>query len=218
MPSRLGLLVVVIVCGACATFPEGAYYPSARDPHAAALARSLHRAAMAADDDPKRYTFAMIHTRDIAAYTTDDASFYFTDGLARLPAPSLDALVAQQVAHEILGHVGRRRALSLSMSAGFTVFGVMLPGVGLIDYLVGPLIVRAYTRDQVLAADGKAVGILSAMGYVAPRRVMADAIRIATAHRPAPGGLLATEPSAMDRLAALEPLESVPRKAAGQPR
>lgn len=218
MLRRLGLSALVVVCAACATFPEGAYYPSARDQHATALARSLHRAALAADDDPKRYTFAMIHTRDIAAYTTDDATFYFTDGLARLPMPSLDALVAQQVAHEVLGHLGRRRALSLSMSAGFTVFGVMVPGVGLIDYLVGPLVVRAYTRDQVLAADGKAVEILSVMGYGAPRRVMADAIRTATTYRPADGGLLATEPSAADRLTALEPLESVRKRAAGQPR
>jgi len=214
MLGRLGLLALAIACAACTTFPEGAYYPSARDQYATAAARSLHRAALAADDDPKRYTFAMIHTRDVAAYTTDDATFYFTDGLARLPAPSLDALVAQQVAHETLGHIGRRRALALSMSAGFTVFGLMIPGVGLIDYLVSPLVVRAYTRDQVLAADSKALEILFAMGYAAPRRVMADAIRTATAHRPAQGGLLATEPSSADRLAALEPLESVSRKAA----
>ena len=104
------------------------------------------------------------------------------------------------------------------MSAGFTVFGVMVPGVGLIDYLVGPLVVRAYTRDQVLAADGKAVEILAAMGYGTPRRVMADAIRTATAHRPAEGGLLATEPSVTDRLVALEPMESVSRRAARRPR
>ena len=128
--GRLPLLALVIAGAACTTFPDGAYYPSARDPHAAAVARSLHRAALAADDDPKRYTFAMIHTRDVAAYTTDDASFYFTDGLARLPAPSLDGLVAQQVAHEILGHIGRRRALSLSMAAGFTLFGFIVPGIG----------------------------------------------------------------------------------------
>jgi predicted Zn-dependent protease len=82
------------------------------------------------------------------------------------------------------------------------------------DYLVGPLVVRAYTRDQVLAADGKAVEILAAMGYAAPRRVMADAIRMATAHRPPHGGVLATEPDPVDRLAALEPLESTPKKAA----
>ena len=106
MLRRLSLLALAVVCAACATFPEGAYYPSARDQHAKALASSLHRAALAADDDPKRYTFAMIRTRDIAAYTNDDATFYFTDGLARLPTPSLDALVAQQVAHEILGHMG----------------------------------------------------------------------------------------------------------------
>ncbi len=218
MLGRLHLLALTIACAACTTFPEGAYYPSARDHHATAVARSLHRAALAADDDPKRYTFAMIHTRDVAAYTTDDASFYFTDGLARLPGPSLDALVAQQVAHEILGHIGRRRALSLSMAAGFTVFGVMVPGVGLVDYLVSPLVVRAYTRDQVLAADGKAVEILSAMGYVTPRRVMADAIRTATAYRPAHGGLLDTEPSAEDRLTSLEPLESNSRKSRGAPR
>ena len=212
------LLALAVVCAACATFPEDAYYPSARDPHAKAIARSLHRAALAADDDPKRYTFAMLRTRDIAAYTTDDATFYFTDGLARLPEPTIDALVAQQVAHETLGHMGRRRAMSLSISAGFTVFGLIIPGVGLVDYLVSPLVVRAYTRDQVLAADGRAVEILGAMGYRAPRRVMADAIRTATAHRPAAGGLLDTEPSATDRLAALEPLESVSRKTAVQPR
>ena len=41
---------------------------------------------------------------------------------------------------------GQRRSLSLGLSAGFTVLGIVVPGAGLLDLLVSPLVVRAYTR------------------------------------------------------------------------
>src|SRR5262249_54424451 len=119
-----------------------------------------------------------------------------------------DALVAHEVAHELLGHRGQRRALSLGLSAGFTVLGVVVPGVSLLDLLVSPLVVRAYTRDQEIAADLKAADLLGVMGYESPRRMRAGALgEAARINGPSRGGWLAPEPAIEDRVAALEPLE-----------
>jgi Zn-dependent protease with chaperone function len=152
----------------------------------------------------------MLATAQVRAYTLDDATFYFSEGLARQPAAVVDALVAHEVAHELLDHVGRREALSWSLSGGFTVLGLALPGLGLLDFVVNPLIVRAYTREQELAADLRAVEVLRDMGYTEPRRTLATALRAAAAINEAPlRGPLATEPKLKARLAALEPLEPV---------
>lgn len=54
--------------------------------------------------------------------------FYFTDGLMKQPTEVIEAVVAHEVAHEVLGHIGDRRRLSLSIFAGFTLLGVVAPG------------------------------------------------------------------------------------------
>ncbi len=210
VPMRaVTVLVVVLLCAGCvATHPERAYYASPSSPQSVLLAQTLYRAAQAAGDDPTRYSFAMIRTRDVSAYAADDAIFYFSEGLANQPPTVIDALVAHEVAHELLGHAGRRAALSMGVSAGFTVLGVVVPGLSLMDFVVNPLIVRAFTRDQEIAADLKAVGVLRAMAYESPRRTLVDALRAAAAiNGPPAGGFLATEPTLAERLAALEPLE-----------
>lgn len=210
MFRALILVALGVVAIGCATVPDGAYYPPAGHEHTRALAAALHRVAVAASDDPSRYSFALIATRDVSAYTAADATFYFSEGLARQPAGVIDALVAHEVAHELFGHRGQRRALSLGLSAGFTVLGVIVPGTGLLDVLVSPLVVRAFTRDQEIAADLKAVELLRALGYEAPRRALAEGLTAAaTVNGPPPGGWLATEPELEDRLAALGPLEVI---------
>ncbi|PYM19823.1 MAG: hypothetical protein DMD78_23490 [Candidatus Rokuibacteriota bacterium] len=202
--SSVGLLFFM----ACTTVPERAYFPPADRDETRVLATTLYRVASAAGDDPARYSFALIASRDVSAFTAEDATFYFSEGLARQPARVLDALVAHEVAHELLGHRGQRRALSLGLSAGFMVLGVVVPGASLLDLLVSPLIVRAYTRDQEIAADLKAADILGLMTYETPRRALAEALREAAKINGVPrGGWFATEPDLEDRLAALEPLE-----------
>src|SRR5574341_150601 len=195
------LLVLVVGLGACASHPDGAYYPTPRASATVTFADSLHRAALAAGDDPARYSFALVQTDEVSAFAADDATFYFSEGLARQPRQVIDALVAQKVAHEVLGHAGKRRTLSLSLTAGFTVLGIAMPGLGLLDLLVNPLVVRAFRRDQVLDADQRALEILRGMGHEAPRQTLAAALRAARAvNGPVTGGLLATEPGLADRL------------------
>jgi Zn-dependent protease with chaperone function len=204
------LVVTLITLSGCATLPEHAYYPNPADGSTRVLAEALYRAARAASEDPRQYSFAMVRTAEVRAYTGDDATFYFSEGLARLSGAVIDALVAHEVAHELLDHVGRRRALSLSVTGNFTVLGLVLPGLSVLDLVANPLIVRGYTRDQEISADRKAVEVLRDMGYAMPRRVLADALREAAAlNGAADRGPFATEPELRERLAALEPLEPV---------
>jgi Zn-dependent protease with chaperone function len=202
----LGLLLT-----GCTTAPPGSYFPPPSDPATTRVAETLRRAALAAGDDPSRYSFGFVSSFVAAAYSDEDGTFYVTDGLLRLPPSVLDAVIAHEVAHEVLGHVGSRRALALTLSASFGAAGVIAPGAGLADLLVNPLAVRAFSRRQELAADRKAVEILWDMGYRAPRRTLADALRTVDRTGPKPkeglGGLFDTHPSLGERLAALEPLE-----------
>ena len=203
MTRSLWLVLLLLVMAACTGLSERTYYPDPGSPETRVLAEALWRTAKAASDDPNDYSFAMIRSRHVGAYTVEDATFYFTEGLARQPRSVVDALVAHEVAHEILGHIGQRRALAL------------IPGAGVLDLLADPLIVRGFTRDQEIAADLKAVEVLRDMGYAAPRRAMADALRAAAkANGRSPAAWLATEPALEDRLGPLEPLEVEKKQAA----
>jgi Zn-dependent protease with chaperone function len=209
--GRVIALLAGLLLAACATTPEGTYFARPTDPSTVQISHILHRAAVAGGDDPQRYGFAFIKSPIAAAYSDEDATFYFTDGLMRQPVPIVEAVVAHEVAHEVLGHVGSRRKLSLSLTAGFAALGIVAPGLGLLDFVVNPLVVRAFGRQQELQADQKAVEILRAMGHRAPRRSLANALQAIAAHTPKERegleGLLATHPTLDDRLIALEPLE-----------
>ena len=209
-PVQVRALAALLAAGllaGCATVPQGAYFPPPINPASTRVADILYRAAVAAGDDPERYSFAFVQSRAAAAYSDEEAVFYFTDGLMRLPPEVIEAVVAHEVAHEVLGHIGDRRKLSLSIFAGFTLLGVVAPGVGLLDFIVNPVAVRAFSRHQELQADRRAVEILSAMGHRRPQASMANALRVleGTSPRPKEGlsGLLSTHPSLDERLTAL---------------
>jgi Zn-dependent protease with chaperone function len=229
MLRSLGLLLVLALATGCAlippTHPDLAYYPSARDAATVRISQTLHRAAEAAGDHPDRYSFGLIQTTQVTSFVGDDATLYFSDGLVRLSQRHVDALIAQTVAHEVLGHSAKRRNLSLSITAAFAMAGLFKPGIGLIDFLVNPLIVRAYSREQELDADQRAIEIVRDMGHTAPRQTLAGALRAAAAANPPASPffeqrILAREPDLQARLAALEPLEPTPfvavRKAAAR--
>jgi Zn-dependent protease with chaperone function len=204
MARALVLVVLVLAAAGCAGLESRAYYPPPGDT-TRRLAEMLFRVAQAAGDDPTRYSFALLASRHVATYSADDdATFYLSEGLVREPPAVIEALLAREVAHEVLGHAGQRRALSWSITAGFTVLGIAVPGAGLLDFAVNPLVVRAFTRDQVIAADLRALEILRTLGHASPRQALGDALRAAHAvNGPARTGPLATEPTLDERLAAL---------------
>ncbi|HET8578197.1 MAG TPA: lytic murein transglycosylase, partial [Methylomirabilota bacterium] len=67
-------LAALLLAG-CASFPHGTYFPSPTDPTTSRMAATLHRAAVAAGDDPERYGFAFVKSRAAAAYSDEEATF-----------------------------------------------------------------------------------------------------------------------------------------------
>ena len=212
--APIGLLALATLAVGCAGLPSGTYLAPPGDRNTLRVANALHRAAVAAGDDPARYTFALIKTRQPTAFTDEDATFYISDGLAQMPAPVLQAVIAHEVAHEVLDHVGTRRRMAVGMTGGFSAAGFFVPGVGLLDYMVNPLVVRAFSRKQELEADRRAVEILRDMGDPTPRRSLAEALRAVdeapVRGQEGEGGALDIRPSLKERLSALDPLEPLP--------
>jgi Zn-dependent protease with chaperone function len=99
----------------------------------------------------------------------------------------------------------------MALTASFSAAGLFAPGAGMLDFVVNPLVVRAFGRQQELQADQKTIEMLRAMGHPAPRRSLAIALQTLAAHTPKERegleGLLATHPALDERVAALEPLE-----------
>jgi len=96
------------------------------------------------------------------------------------------------------------------MTSGFGAAGFFLPGVGLLDFMVNPLVVRAFSRKQELEADQRAVEILRTMGSPRPRRSLAEALRAvdeAPVRSQEGGGAMDIRPTLKERLSTLEPLE-----------
>ena len=208
MPRSALLVVVSLLLVGCATVPDGAYMADPGE-RTTRLANTLYRAARGADQDPAQYSFALVESSLVFAVSGEEEGvFYFSDGLAALPAAHLDALVAREVAHEVLGHAGQRRVLWWSITAAFTAAGIVVPGLSLANWVVNPLVVRAFQREQVLAADVRAIAILRAMGYEQPRRTLMTALTaVESRSRRASSALLAHSPPLEDRLAAIGPPE-----------
>src|SRR3989304_5738859 len=117
----------ILLLAGCASVPSGTYLPSLTDPDALKVSHALYKAAQAAGDDASRYSFALVKSPQARAGPAEDATFYVTDGLARMPVHIIEPLIAHEVAHELLGHLGQKQALSLSIPAGFAIIGVPRP-------------------------------------------------------------------------------------------
>lgn len=207
MRRALLVAVVVVLAAGCATMPAGTYAP-AKSPNRTVVAQSFHRAIQAAGEDPARYSFYLFDSRDVSVSRSGRGDvFYFSDGFAALPPRPMDALMAREMAHEVLGHPVRRNIVQYTITGAFVALGAVVPGLGVIDFIVNPIVVRAFTRQQEIDADVKAVEVLRAMGYDAPRRALIEGLRAAQGTRRASGGLYATTPSLEDHLAAIGPLE-----------
>ena len=92
--AAVATLTLAVLLAGCSAVPPGAYYPLPSDPATARVAHVLHRAAVAAGDDPARYGFAFVKTPVAAAFSDEDATFYFTEGLATLPQPIVERRMA----------------------------------------------------------------------------------------------------------------------------
>jgi len=219
------LLVICGITAGCAvetasgpetrrTPPSGTQTPSARraDPQTAQrLSRIMVRLLQAVDHKRPldQVSVGILDEPGINAASGGSGKFYVTRGLLeRANDEQLQAILAHEVAHDDLGHVGKQQTLGTGLNIGAAILDQIFPGTGRIAPLAGTLILRAYSRNEELQADKHGVELLKRVGSSKDAMERALMWIRETSGGGGGGGFLATHPALDERIDVLRRLPS----------
>ncbi|MDD5722707.1 MAG: M48 family metalloprotease [Syntrophales bacterium] len=84
----------------------------------------------------------------------NDRALVFTTGLfSMLDDNEVACVFAHEVAHSVLGHVRKRRAVSSAVTTVSLIANMVVPGTGNVNALANPLMTKAYSRKAESEAD-----------------------------------------------------------------
>jgi predicted Zn-dependent protease len=153
---------------------------------------------------------AIVDDPGLNAANAGGGQFYVTRGmLERANDEQLASVLAHEVAHDDLGHVGKAQALGTATGIGTAILDQIFPGIGQVGGAVaGALITRAYSRSEELEADRHGVDLLRKAGW--PREAMERTLvwlkGQAGGGEGGGGGFFSTHPGTDERIAALRKL------------
>ena len=197
------LLLVLAGCGGGSGVPGYTSQEVAQLPSWRKLITRIgeYRPHVCPDCGANDWKLGIFKTEKVNAYNAGDGVFYVTEGLTRLRFGLQDAALAHEVAHEVAGHVKARQAASLATTAAFVVLGAIIPGAGLLNHAVNPVITRAFSREQELEADSIAITLMRRVrGNDSGAEDLAALIRLFEASGSKGGELLDTHPHPQERL------------------
>lgn len=184
--------------------------PNPEDPDDLRLVAPLFKAAQAAGLDLNELRVGIVEADIINAASLGQHTFLLFEGLSRLAPQHRDAVMAHEVAHDVLGHSDQSKSRYEYLSLALGVFKVLSGASGdAHDQVVswtGGLAFPPYEKEAEFAADAKALDILRDMGYrKSARQVMAKALRaLQDAVGDTGGGYFDSHPATSQRITAVE--------------
>ena len=117
----------------------------------------------------------------------------------------IESVVAHELSHYALNHLAKHNALAIGTSLAFTVANVFVPGIAYADWVVNPVVTKAFSRSQELDADINAVKICQNAGISDADKHVIKALEYLQMRYPkdGKGGLWSTHPSWDDRIQAI---------------
>jgi Zn-dependent protease with chaperone function len=154
-----------------------------------------------------RIRVGIVNDPSINAGSAGGGQYIVTRGLLdRANDEQLTAVLAHEVAHDDLGHVGKQQALGTGLELGAAILDQIFPGTGQVAPLAGNLILRAYSRSEELEADRHGVDLLRRVG-ARPDAMERALLWLAQVSGSQKGGFFSTHPGTDERLAALRRLK-----------
>ena len=108
--------------------------------------------------------------------------------------------VAHELAHYKLSHLGKRKAASYVTTALMLGLNMVVPGAGLLNLGLNPMVTSGYSRSQELEADSEAVKFMDKQGVEGARGKYIEALRWIYVGSNPKTGLMATHPQLEDRI------------------
>jgi predicted Zn-dependent protease len=179
------------------------------------LGEALLRVAESANPDlANSLEVGVVPSQDINAVSMGDGRFVLWEGLGALPQSAVDAILAHEVAHDLLLH--SRRAADLSE---FTAFWTDMMGtVAQADFATSDVItgwgqgavMPRYSRSQEREADTFAITLLGDLGYEKAGGVFADALQLLLDRYGDTGGAFGdSHPATSERISAARARQTV---------
>ena len=142
---------------------------------------------------------------EINAASLGAGRFIFWESLANLPDWALDAIVAHEIAHDMLRHSKKAREmqdLTNFFAEVIALFGhSSIKEEKTIRGWVNLAILPKYSRSQEMEADAKSLEILSLVGYENPNLVLYRTFEIMlTKHGDSVGSFFDSHPSIRERM------------------
>jgi predicted Zn-dependent protease len=154
-----------------------------------------------------RIRVGIVNDDSINAGSAGGGQYIVTRGLLdRANDEQLTAVLAHEVAHDDLGHVGKQQTLGAGLEIGAALLDQIFPGTGQIAPLAGTLILRAYSRNEELEADRHGVDLLRRIG-ARPDAMERTLMWLAQVSGTQKGGFFSTHPGTDERIAALRRLK-----------
>ncbi|MFB3926466.1 MAG: M48 family metalloprotease [Syntrophales bacterium] len=153
----------------------------------------------------KHVPYYVIAGNSTNAFTNGEAVFLY-EGILSLDDDSIKFTMAHEIAHIKLNHISNVKAASMATTGAMMVVGFIVPGAGLLNHAVNPVVTRSYSRSAELDADRMAVDAMETCMKI-PREKIISIFKDEQSRSMTTGGLWSTHPSWDDRIQNI----SVPR-------
>lgn len=137
------------------------------------------------------------NSQDPGAYIIEN-KIVFTEGLFQFDDDTLRFVMAHEISHDVLGHIKKSTILNNITIGIALIANAIIPGIGVLNLLVNPTVMSAFSREKELEADKLASETCLCLGMSIPQQVVV--LRNLQAHTPPEGGLWAKHPSWDDRI------------------
>lgn len=154
---------------------------------------------------PPLWVLRIYDSDEIFAWTDeyeDRSRVNFTRGMLRYDNDTITFIFAHELSHIKLNHLKQQKDTSNAVTGAMLVVNFIVPGAGLLNHAINPVVVNQYSKSMELEADKLASDTCARCLGIPPERQIAIMKSTLTVEA---GGFWSTHPSADDRIRNIAP-------------
>jgi Zn-dependent protease with chaperone function len=92
-------------------------------------------------------------SKEVNAWIDENYNVYLTEGVFKYDNDVVTFAIAHELAHAKLNHIKKQKNVSYATTGFMMVLNAIIPGSGLLNYVVNPAVTNNFSKTQELDAD-----------------------------------------------------------------